>query len=426
MSKILELRSNRATLVADMKSILERNDKLTPEQDNRWKELDAQQQELKTQIDQLERTDALDAELRQVSRPANPQVGEADKRINPYAAAETRVKQIIGTDEYHNEFRNYLRTGTISDSMHEVRTYAGLGDASGAAGVTLVPVGFQRQLEIKLKAIGGIRQAAQILTTATGNPLHYPKMDDTANQGSWIAEATAVNQTNPSFSEVLLSANLASSDQVLASVQLLQDSAFDVEQFLADAFGIRLQRLTNLGYTKGSGSGQPTGLVTALIADGTRGVTAVGANSNSGNSNDTDVDSIGSDDLDNLITNVDPAYRMNGSFQANQATFDALRKVKDKYGRSIWSAGLAEKEPDTIRGYKYYYNQHMDTIAPMANSLLFGDFTKYIIRDVLGFQLVRFNELFMSSHQVGFQAYLRTDGNILQTGAFAMLQHPSS
>lgn len=426
MSKALELRQNRGIVVKEMTELVETNPTgLSTDQQNRWKELNTKQEELKAQIDTIEATDALDKELRQVDRPSNPQVTDAEKRINPNASAQSRVQQIIASDEYRDAFRSYLKTGRTSPIMgelEEMRTYTGLGDASGATGVTMVPIGFQKQLEIKLKAIGGIRPVAQIITTATGNTLHLPKMDDTANQGSWIAEGTTVNQTNPSLSEVLFGANLASSDQVLVSVQLLQDNAFDTESWLADAFAIRLARLTNLAYTTGSGSGQPNGLITALIADGTRTVFGTGAYANSGNSAQNEVNSIGTADLDAMISAVDPAYRNGSYFMANQATFDGLRGQLDRYGRTLWQVDMAAGQPDRIFGYPFIYNQAMATVAPSANSMLFGNFNKYVVRDVLGFQLVRFNELFMSSHQVGFQAYLRTDGNVLQTAAFSMLQ----
>jgi HK97 family phage major capsid protein len=425
MSKALELRQARGVIAAEMKQIVEsETGDLKDAKLARFNELDAKQKELKSQIDRIEATDALDAELRTVKPTDKPQVGDVEKRVNAVSQMQTRVAQIQSSDEYRDGFRSFLKTGRTSPILEEMRSYAAMGDAAGADGVTLVPIGFQKELEKKLKAIGGVRQVARVITTATGNPLHWPTMDDTANVGSWLAEGNPVAQTNPTMDEVVLGANLASSDQVLASVQLLQDSAFDVEGFLAEAFAIRLQRLTNLAYTSGNGTGQPKGLIAGLVTAGSRSVTAVGSSTN--DSVGTSINSVGSDDIDNLIAKVDPAYRANGVFEANMATYDALRKVKDKYGRSIWSAGLAENEPDTIRGYKYVYNQAMDVIGASNVSLLFGDHSKYIIRDVLGFQLVRFNELFMGSHQVGFQAYLRTDGKLLQSAAFAILTHPAS
>jgi len=187
-----------------------------------------------------------------------------------------------------------------------------------------------------------------------------------------------------------------------------------------------------LGNT-GSG-GQTTGLITQLttaatstVASGNK-VLAVGANPNSGNSNDDEINSIGSGDLASLVQAVDPLYRSSPScgFLANQATYDKLRAQLDKYGRPLWSSSIVEGSPDRIYGYPYRFSQNVALIGANNISMVFGDFSRYIIRDVLGISMVRFNELFMQYYQIGFQAYLRTFGVCLNPAAFSYLQHPLS
>ncbi len=111
------------------------------------------------------------------------------------------------------------------------------------------------------------------------------------------------------------------------------------------------------------------------------------------------------------------------------SVLDYLRKVKDKYGRPLFTDPITG-ELKKIMGYEIDWNAAMAATTsgvPTANmySLLFGKFDKYIIRDVLGMTMVRYNELYMPNHQVGFQAYLRTDGNRLQQKAFSLLQQHS-
>jgi HK97 family phage major capsid protein len=268
-----------------------------------------------------------------------------------------------------------------------------------------------------MKAFGGILAAVpNVITTASGNPIQLATMDDTTNKGRWLSEASGVTQTNPTFGQVTLNSWLASSDQVLVSVQLLQDSAFDFSGELSDAFAIRLGRLVNDAYTTGagSGSGQPAGVVGAA---GTT-VTAVGdpivASTNS----------VGYDDLENVQFGVDAAYRVNGKYMFSDNTFKAIRKLKDSLGRPLFQTSLAEGVPDTILGKPYIVNYSMADIGSGNKSVLFGDFSKYRIRNVGGVTMFRFNEAFMSNHQIGFQAYLRTDGICIQSAAFAVLSHP--
>jgi HK97 family phage major capsid protein len=72
--------------------------------------------------------------------------------------------------------------------------------------------------------------------------------------------------------------------------------------------------------------------------------------------------------------------------------------------------------PNTILGYPYTINQSMASMTASAKSVLFGDFSKYVIRDVRGFTLVRLDERYADYHQVGFLAFLRTDGDLLDAG----------
>jgi HK97 family phage major capsid protein len=115
------------------------------------------------------------------------------------------------------------------------------------------------------------------------------------------------------------------------------------------------------------------------------------------------------------------------SFLANQATWDAQRLRKDKYGRPVWQVSLAQGEPDKVYGFSYGYNNSQPVQAPGAvGVVVFGAFQKYIIRDVLGMTVVRYNELYMPNHQIGFEAFLRTDGQLLQPKAFSMLNIAAS
>jgi HK97 family phage major capsid protein len=191
-------------------------------------------------------------------------------------------------------------------------------------------------------------------------------------------------------------------------------------------------RLTEAGYTTGTGSSanQPTGILTAIENDASPNVvTAVGSSTNDGVGGNTGTNSIGSDDFESLISAVDPAYRVGAKFMAHWSYIDYLRKVKDKYGRPLFTDPTTG-ELKKIMGYEIDWNAAMAaTVSGLpsasAYSVLFGKFDKYIIRDVLGMTMVRYNELYMPNHQVGFQAYLRTDGNRLQQKAFSLLQQHS-
>ena len=70
-------------------------------------------------------------------------------------------------------------------------------------------------------------------------------------------------------------------------------------------------------------------------------------------------------------------------------------------------------------GYPVIINNDMAAMAAGAKSVLFGDLSKYIIRDVLGVTLLRLEERYADFHQVAFLAFARMDGDL------ARRRHPS-
>jgi HK97 family phage major capsid protein len=408
------LRVERQRLVGQMGELLKKG---TPEALAERARLDTHQQQLHQQIENLEARDVRSL----------PPVGEV------YEHAPNATEQRMNSPEYRKAFSHWARTGDRSE-------FRALSDVSGSDGSTLVPIGFQKEIATYMKFYGGLRYCARVVTSPTGNELQWPTLADTSNgeqSGTWNAgQWLPVNETNsevePTFSNVTLYSDLIDSGLCLVPVQLMQDSAFSVEAVLAEAFGRRLGRGTASAYMNGN-SLRITGLLPQLTTNpGTTGgnqVLALGANANSGNEGDTEINSIGSEDLVNLIQAVDPAYRNSPSagFIANQATWDKLRMQLDRYGRPLWNASLAASEPDKIYGYNFFVDQSLPTIAASATGVaVFGDFAQYVIRDVLGMNMVRFNELFMQSHQIGFQAYMRTFGTCLIPPAFSYLQYRNS
>ncbi len=422
----IELRQQRAAIVQEMHSLVDGKTSFPAEAQARWNTLDAQQKEMETRITAMETSEKLITDLATVD---HRETSQPNTDPNSYEFRSKKVADIRASKEYEAAFEQHLRSGRPNKMTVELRIYSGLSaQTSGVDGEYLIPIGFQKELEIKLKQYGGMRNVCRTLTTSTGNTLNWPTMDDTANVGEWLAEAGTVAQVNPAFGQVQFTSNVCDSKQVLVSVQLLQDSAFDVQDLLVNAFGVRIGRKINNGYTLGNGTGQPNGIVPQVAAynGGSQIVTAIGANS-SDNPGSTDLNSINIvDDLDALIAAVDPAYYPGARFMAHQTTFTALRKQKDGFGRPLWQVSVAGGVPDTIYNYPYQWNMDMELPGDNNYSMLFGNFEHYVIRDVGPATFFVFQETYMASLQRGYISFLRTDGQLLQPAAFSVLQHPAS
>ena len=290
------------------------------------------------------------------------------------------------------------------------------GTTSGAVGAYTIPQGFLPEVVKTMKLWGPMADGAIVreLVTEGGNPLPWPTIDDTANSSAQVAEnaASATTGSDLSFGQGQLDAYVHRSGVILVPLELLQDSAFNVETELVNPLiGERIGRGMNTALTTGTGSSQPNGIATAAGA----GKTAAANNA------------ITFDEVLDLTHSVDPAYRgaPGCRYMFHDTTLLALRKLKDGQGNYLWQMGdVRGGQPATINGYPYSINQAMAQLTSGVNSrvMLFGDFKKYILRRVRDFNLIVMRERYAEALQVGFLAWTRFDGELTDAAAVKRLQ----
>jgi len=274
----------------------------------------------------------------------------------------------------------------------------------GGGGYT-VPEGFVNSLEQALLTFGGVRQVADVMRTDGGGDLPWPTMNDTSNKGAILAEATTFSTSvDPTFGSVIFKAFKYSSKPIIVSNELLQDSAFDLAAMIGGWLGTRIGRIQNDHFTTGTGTTLPKGVVVSSA----EGVEAASKTA------------LTADEVISLEHSVDPAYRPGSLFMMHDTILAAVRCLKDvTSGQFLWQPGMQAGAPDRLLGYRYVINQSMTpTQAQSAKIMLFGDFSKFKIRDVAGIRLVRLDELFAQTDQVGFVAFLRSDGQLLDAGTY--------
>lgn len=306
-------------------------------------------------------------------------------RLGGNALASRHRDDILRWEQYHTEER--------ANSGPQSSTSVGGYSIQDAA---------MREVEVALLAYGAMRRAGcTILRTDTGGPLPIPMVNDTTNLGHLVAEGTTIVTTDVVFGQTVLDAFKYTSDKVLISVELMQDNSVNLPQLLGRILGERIGRVTNRDFTTGTGTGQPNGVVTA--ANFFQAATG----------NSTTIT------LTNLMTlyhNLDPAYRDNAKWMMNDNTIFKIKTLLDSQGRPIWLPGLVDRAPDTIMGSPYVINQDMTAMTSTGKSILFGDFSKYWIRDVREVTLLRLDERFAEFLQVAFLAFMRTDGDLIDAG----------
>lgn len=403
LAKIKALREERAKLVADAQAIL-KQEKMSQEDEKKFDALMADADAKKVEIDRHQR--ALDA------------AQEMGQRIEQRAGREHVSKDEAdeSAQRLNAAYLNYIRYGIggISDEDRSLMSSRYVGDprmgmvpsirgaqsvGSGSGGGYSVPDEAMRPIVEAMKAFGGMRAVATIVPTASGADLPIPTSNDTGVSGEIITENSTHNDGDITFGQVVLQSFLYSSKVVKVSRQLLQDSSVDLNAYIGRQLGMRIGRIQNTHFTTGDGSSKPNGVVTAS----TLGKSAAGAAA------------ITYDEAVDLMHSIDPAYQANARWMMNFATLAILRKLKDSANMPVW-APMASGMPDTILGRPYIINQDMPAATTGLKSVLYGDFSNYHIRDAGNVILLRLEERYADALQVGFLAFLRSDGDLVNAG----------
>lgn len=308
------------------------------------------------------------------------------------------------------------------------------GSTLAGEGGYLVPQGFWMNLQVALKEFGGIAPLFRQVSTESGNPMPWPTHDPTSIVGTLLSENTQVTEVDFSFGQGMLSAWTFTSGLHLASIQIINDSAFDVDSFVRDRVGESIGRAIAAYAHTGTGSSQPLGIETAITARGA--VSGFGGTGGSGAQGGlylpvaastvytfthptgaTKLSSglMGFDDVLNMIATVDPAYRVGATWVMSDIDLQKMRGVTDQFGHPLWnpSVQVGGNEPDRLYGYPVVIDNNTTSFSTSASTLggpIFGAMDHAMVqRTVNQAGVMRLVERYADFLQVGYIGYMRTD-----------------
>lgn len=344
------------------------------------------------EIDRLERQAAIDREM---ERPlADPLTGKP-------ATASTGEKTGRASDEYKRSFWAAMRGAAVGVEVHNA-----LKIGSDPDGGYLAPDEFERTLVQGLEEQNIFRKLAKVITTSSGDR----KIPVVATKGTaaWIEEEGAHLESDDTFGLVSIGTyKLASAIRV--SEELLNDSVFNIESYIAAEFGRRIGNKEEEAFFTGDGTGKPTGIF-ADAGGAELGVTAASATA------------LTADEIMDLYYSLKSPYRKKAVFLMNDSTVKALRKLKDNNGQYLWQPSLTAGTPDTILNRPIHTSAYVPTIASGAKAVAYGDLSYYWVADRQSRSFKRLNELYAANGQVGFLASQRVDGKLVLPEAVKFLQ----
>lgn len=361
--------------------------------------------------DDMDRYENLERELAVARRSE-----EIQKRQAAYTAPRVNFIKTAtpkGDDTLERAFNHYLRTGVVNQDITELRAQ---GEGTGSAGGFFVPPGFRQKLVERMVAFGGLANEAETITTDSGNPLEWPTLDDTSNTGAIVAESGAPSSgADLSIGQKTLNAHKYMSvgtggNPLRVSVELLQDSGFDVQSLVARKLGERIARAQATDFITGNGVGEPEGILNKA------GGEALGA------------DTVTFADLLAMLHDVDPDYRPGSKWMFHDGTLEIIRGLVDSQSRPLWlpqaETGLTNLPGGVLLGHAVVIDQAMPNIVGSGTGdkcIVFGDLREaYVIRRVKDVQLVVDPYSRASNGEVQFTAWARCDGAIQNPNSYTI------
>ena len=420
MATIKELREQAAKVVTEARSMLDGiNDKSTAEQ---RKEAEQAVDRALDEASQIEGRAERLAKLEQAEKRAHEAADQESRaaREAKRPNVEPGEARMGGDMDYRTAFHAYIRAqGQKGDMPAEARATLEAGfknmsaehraqTTTAAAGGYTIPTELANIL-VKSMAMWGPmydEDVATSLVTTGGGALTMPTVNDTTvTAGAHTEGATLTDDggKDATFGQKVLNAYAFDTEWLRISKELADDSIFAMEQIMGDLLGERLGRVANLQLTTGSGSSAPNGIVTASTLGKTAAATAA----------------ITADEIIDFLHSVDPAYRTGPkvAFMFNDATLNAIRKLKDGDGNYLWQMGNVQQGvPGSLLGYNYRINQAMASLGTAAKVMLFGDFGKYYVRKV-GAPLIGAIQDKDFWPGFGVAGYIRFDGELADTAA---------
>ncbi|MBR5338083.1 MAG: phage major capsid protein [Lachnospiraceae bacterium] len=310
-----------------------------------------------------------------------------EEEINGERLKEEMIRK---AEDYARDYRNYLMDSQITDALKVGK------DTDGGY---LVPDEMEESIVEGIKEANVIRKVATTLSTK-GKHLINGVNDKPA--ALWVDEGGQLTFGEACFNQVYLTAH-KNGCILQVSEELIEDSAFDIEEYIARVAGEAIGELEEEAFINGNSENKPRGfLLDAEVGIETAEITG--------------------DIIRDLFSSLRAPYRQKAVWIMNEAAEAAVRKIKTADGRPIWEQGMDKEMSDMLLGRPVYTAKAMP--EPVAGNcpIAFGDFSYYWIGDRGKRSVKRLNELYADRGLIGFRVTHRVDGRLVLPEAVKTLK----
>ena len=322
-----------------------------------------------------------------------------EKLVNapPINAPAVIKAENLGDPDPNRAFAHYLRTGERVKGLK-----AAMGEDTAGVGGYLVPDDFYAGIVEKRNELSIPRRAGATILQTSRDVLNIPIE---ATSQTYFAQSAhdmaAVDEDEPTIGQATATV-FDFTKLVKVSEDLLEDSAANLNQFLANSFGRWMAMTENRNALIGAGTTAPQG----VTVGGTAALTFDGTNS------------IAAAEIPELYHKLAGQYRDNAVWAMNDDTLGMLRGLSSS---NVFTFGAHEINDESIMGKRVFTSTYMPKYTTAKyKAIVFGDWSMYALVERKGLTIRRLNELYAGNRQVGLLAVFRHGGVVLQSEAFAI------
>ncbi len=315
---------------------------------------------------------------------------------------------------HQKAFNAYVRSGDDDGLRGLELDGKALSTAINSDGGYLVDPATSESVKSVLNATASIRSIASVVNVEATS---YDVLVDRGDVGSgWATETASLTETDTPLIDRITIPLHELSALPKASQRLLDDSAFDIEGWLAGRIADKFSRAEASSFINGDGLDKPKGFLAHTSVDndvwvwGNLGYVPTGIDG-----------ALTADSIISLVYALGATYRANATFVMNSKTAGIVRRLKDNDGRFLWSDGLAAGQPAVLMGYPVLVAEDMPDVGIGANAIAFGDFAAgYTVAERPDLRILR--DPFSAKPHVLFYATKRVGGDVSDFAAIKLLK----
>ena len=370
------------------------------------------------------------ADMRDRIGPAAQRLAESVERVQYEQPEEFNFARFLGAPD-DKESRTFYTVRSIPVGAYnpDPRIRA-LQDKEAAhfaeralqsAGGSAVETSFADFVTVYERTLNPVMDVATVLSTRDGSPIVLPRLTADAGvaSGTVTAEGAGITEGDATISQVTIAAWKRAYTQ-LWSAELDQDEVIGLEGLLASSIGRHVGLAWGTAFTTGNDSSEANGYLNAIgtvaqlgTANGTTGNTA----------NDT---FFAPADLIDAFYALAAPYRANASWLVANSALAKMAKFRSTTGEFLYAAAQVLGTPDTFLKRPVYENPAMAAVASATISVSVGDFSKYIVREVVPVRVDRSIEFKFNTDQVALRYITRRDGDLPDPTAIRAIRNANT